>query len=80
MPEQPGKIKCIERARAEIESVGCNWTSYDETIQRYNPSLLKEGVNIMTDGEEVFFVSNPALGLWAEVGRFKQYESLNPTI
>ena len=35
-------------------------------------SKLKEGENIMPDGEEVFYVSNPAQGLWAEISRFKQ--------
>jgi hypothetical protein len=39
-------------------------------LQKYNPEKLKDGVNIMPDGEEVFYISNPALGLWAYKGRF----------
>ena len=31
---------------------------------KYNPERLKDGMNLV-DGEEVFYVSNPALGLWA---------------
>jgi len=39
-------------------------------MQRYNPEKLVDGFNILPDGEELFFVSNPALGLWAHKGRF----------
>ena len=31
----------------------------------YQPENLKDGSNRMPDGEEVFYISNPALGLWA---------------
>jgi hypothetical protein len=37
----------------------------------YNPETLKEGYNTMPDGEEIFFISNPAIGLWAYKDRFK---------
>jgi nickel-dependent lactate racemase len=59
-------------SRKELESVHCNYADYDEIVKKYNPSKLKEGVNIMPDGEEIFYVSNPAQGLWAEINRFKQ--------
>jgi len=39
-------------------------------MAKYNPEKLKEGSNIV-DGEEVFYISNPALGLWAYKERFK---------
>ena len=38
---------------------------------RYNPETLKDGINVMADGEEVFYISNPALGLWAFRDRFE---------
>jgi nickel-dependent lactate racemase len=57
--------------RAEIESVGFNWADYDEMTARYNPDTLKNGFNTMPDGEEIFYISNPALGLWAHPDRFK---------
>ncbi|MBN2261661.1 MAG: D-mannonate epimerase, partial [Prolixibacteraceae bacterium] len=57
--------------RAEIESVGFNWDDYDEMTARYNPDKLKNGFNTMPDGEEIFYISNPALGLWAHPDRFK---------
>ncbi len=57
--------------RAEIESVGFNWADYDEMTARYSPDTLKNGFNTMPDGEEIFYISNPALGLWAHPDRFK---------
>lgn len=57
--------------RAEIEGVGFNWADYDEMTARYNPDNLKNGFNTMPDGEEIFYISNPALGLWAHPDRFK---------
>jgi nickel-dependent lactate racemase len=57
--------------REEIESVGFLWADFDEMIKKYNPETLKNGFNLMPDGEEVFFISNPALGLWAHPDRFK---------
>ena len=59
-------------SRKEIESVHCNYADFEETAKKYNPSILKEGENIMPDGEEIFYVSKPAQGLWAEINRFKQ--------
>ena len=59
-------------SQKDIESVNCNFADYDEITKRYNPSTLKDGENILPDGEEIFYVSNPAQGLWAEINRFKQ--------
>ena len=55
----------------EIESVGFNYADIDEITARYNPANLHEGYNTMPDGEEIFYISNPALGLWAFKERFK---------
>ena len=41
-----------------------------EITSRYNPETLKEGYNTLPDGEEVYYISNPALGLWAFKDRF----------
>ena len=43
----------------------------DEALLRYPPEQLKDGWNRLPDGEEIFFVSNPALGLWADRSRFE---------
>ena len=39
-------------------------------IKRYNPDALKDGYNRLPDGEEFFYISNPALGLWALKSQF----------
>jgi hypothetical protein len=38
-------------------------------LRRYDPMKLSNGYNTV-DGEEIFFISNPGLGLWAYKGRF----------
>lgn len=58
-------------SKAEIESVNYMYADLDEMTQRYNPDELKDGFNTMPDGEEIFYISNPALGLWAYKERFK---------
>jgi len=72
-----GRFKVIHAvkklSRSELESVNCNYADYDEVVKRYNPYSLKEGENIMPDGEEVFYVSKPTQGLWSEINRFKQF-------
>ena len=57
--------------KEEIESVNYNYADLDEMAKRYNPDELKDGFNTMPDGEEIFYISNPALGLWAYKERFK---------
>lgn len=56
--------------KEEIESVNFNYASLDEMMKNYNPEKLKDGINIMPDGEEIFYISNPALGLWSYKERF----------
>jgi nickel-dependent lactate racemase len=56
--------------RQEIESVGFRYAELTAMTRRYDPSTLKDGWNILPDGERIFFISNPALGLWAFRGRF----------
>lgn len=55
----------------EIESVGFQWADIDEMMEKYNFSSLKEGFNTLSNGEEIFYISNPALGLWAHRDRFE---------
>lgn len=50
-------------SKEEIEGVGFNFMPYDEAIKKYNPKVLKDGYNTV-DGEEIYYISNPALGLW----------------
>lgn len=55
----------------EIESVGFNWGDLDQMVEKYNISELKEGFNTVSDGEEIYYISSPALGLWAHESRFE---------
>jgi len=56
--------------RQEIESVGFQWGDLNEAQQRYDTANLASGWNTLADGEKIFYVPNPALGLWAEKQRF----------
>jgi len=57
--------------RQEIESVNYRYADLRQMTARYNPARLRDGWNMMPDGDQIFYVSNPALGLWAHRGRFK---------
>ena len=56
-------------SRGEIESVGFQSASYDELAARYDPEKLAYGYNTV-DGEEIYFIPNPALGLWINREKF----------
>jgi hypothetical protein len=56
--------------RAEIEGVGFKYADLAEMTRRYDPAKLKDGFNTLPGGERIFYISNPALGLWAYRGRF----------
>ncbi len=56
--------------REEIESVGFGYGSLEAMTSHYDPSTLKDGWNTV-DGEQVFFISNPGLGLWAHRDRVR---------
>ena len=58
-------------SREEIEGVGFNYCRYEDMVARYPIGNLKDGWNTMPDGEEVYYISNPALGLWAHPDKFK---------
>jgi nickel-dependent lactate racemase len=56
-------------SRDEIEGVGFRYAGLPSALAKYNPEKLRDGWNCV-DGEELFFISNPALGLWANRQRF----------
>jgi nickel-dependent lactate racemase len=57
--------------RQEIEGAGFAYAELNDVLKRYNPEHLKDGVNILPDGEEIYYISNPAIGLWAVRERFE---------
>jgi nickel-dependent lactate racemase len=52
--------------KEEIESVHYRYADLGQMQQRYNPNTLRDGWNTLPDGEEIYFVSKPAIGLWAD--------------
>jgi nickel-dependent lactate racemase len=61
----PGHLK-----REEVEGVGFRFGELAKVQQRYSPDRLRDGWNTLPDGEEVYYISNPALGLWGTRERF----------
>lgn len=57
--------------KQEVAEVGFGALDYDEVSKRYDPSKLTFGWNTMPDGEEIYYVPNPALGLWIDKGMFQ---------
>jgi nickel-dependent lactate racemase len=55
----------------QIRSVGFEAGNLDAIVKRYQPDALKDGFNRLPNGEEIFYVSNPALGLWALRSQFE---------
>ncbi len=56
-------------SKTEIQSAGFNYADLAAMTQKYDPAALTDGWNT-ADGEDIFFVSNPGLGLWAYRERF----------
>ncbi|HZZ39041.1 MAG TPA: lactate racemase domain-containing protein [Acidobacteriaceae bacterium] len=54
----------------EVEDVGFAWGDLNQMLTRYDPAALRPGFNTVS-GEEVFFIPNPSIGLWAHRGRFQ---------
>jgi hypothetical protein len=47
----------------EVEGVNLGYMPYEKAIKKYNPARMTDGFNSVC-GEEIFYISNPALGLW----------------
>jgi nickel-dependent lactate racemase len=62
----PGKL-----TKAEIESVGFGYAELDLMMKKYDHHKLRDGFNTLPDGEEIYYISNPATGLWASKDRIK---------
>ncbi len=59
----PGQL-----SREEVEGVGYGYGDLKTMLARYDPQKLRHGYN-QVDGEEIFFIANPGLGLWAHRSR-----------
>jgi hypothetical protein len=59
----PGQL-----SEEEVKSVGFDYGDLQTMLTRYDPARLSHGAN-QVEGEEVFFIANPGLGLWAHRSR-----------
>jgi len=68
-----GRFKIVwcpgELSREEIEGVGFAYGDLKAMRDRYDFENLQHGYNNI-NGERIFFVANPGLGLWAHRSRF----------
>jgi hypothetical protein len=53
-----------------IRNAGFEPESVEDALLTYDAATMREGWNTMPNGEEVYYISNPALGLWATRDRF----------
>jgi len=63
----PGHISA-----SDIQSVNYRFASLETMMERYDPGKLNDGFNVLPDGEEIYYISNPALGLWSWKENFKE--------
>jgi hypothetical protein len=60
-------------SKEEVEGVGFEYGDLKTMLAVYNPQKLHHGYNHVgrddVDGEDVFFIPNPGLGLWAYRGK-----------
>ncbi len=57
-----------ELTQEEVEGVGYRFAPLGEMLERFSPDRLKDGWNDV-QGRRIYFVRNPALGLWAARNR-----------
>ena len=58
-------------SKEEIESVNYRYADLRQMLEKYNPGQLTDGWNTLQGGEEIFFISNPATGLWSTRDKFQ---------
>ncbi len=62
----PGKL-----TKEDIEQVNYSYMPIEEALKKYNPENMKRGWNKLPDGEEIYFVFTPSLGLWTTKDKFE---------
>ncbi|MBR4726329.1 MAG: DUF2088 domain-containing protein [Clostridia bacterium] len=50
-------------SEAEVRGANFDYLPYDEAAKRYDPAVLTDGWHT-AGGEDFYYISNPALGLW----------------
>ena len=57
--------------REEIKSVNFEYAELSGMLKRYDPHRLRDGLNTLANGEQIYFISNPSIGLWAFKDKFE---------
>ncbi len=60
----PGHLK-----RADVEKIKYHYMDINKALEKYPIEKLDNGWNIL-NGEKLYYISNPALGLWADKKKF----------
>jgi nickel-dependent lactate racemase len=72
-------VYCPALSQQEVEEAGFIYGDLNEMMKRYKIETLHDGWNIDdNNSEEFYYISNPALGLWAVPERFD--EDISPMI
>ena len=58
-------------SKEEVEGVGFEFGDLGKMMKKYDPDKLTHGYN-RVDGEDIFFIANPGLGLWAHKSRLTE--------
>ncbi|MCD4825120.1 MAG: nickel-dependent lactate racemase [Phycisphaerae bacterium] len=61
--------------KEEVEGVNFEYADIDEMTKRYDPAKMKNGWNVMPDGEKVYYISTPSAGLWSTSDKMDIRES-----
>lgn len=61
--------------KEEVENVGYHYGHLGDMLAKYGPDKLQPGMNLV-DGEEVYFIRHPAVGLWACRQRFEESDAV----
>lgn len=64
----PGQL-----TETEIRQVGYDYAPLESMLRRYNPAFLRDGWNDLPDGDRIFFIRHPSLGLWAHASCFRDH-------
>jgi nickel-dependent lactate racemase len=57
--------------KEEIKGVNYHYADLQVMLKKFDPEKLVDGFNTLPDGEEVFYISNPAIGLWTLKEKFE---------
>jgi nickel-dependent lactate racemase len=57
-------------SKNEIENVNFGYADLKPMMKLYDPRYLKDGFNKFKCGKEIYYISNPAIGLWASKDKY----------